>query len=283
MNLFKDQIVVITGAASGIGRAIARKAALLGMRIVLADVEREPLNELNQELELAQIQTITMVTDVRDSRHLQALAKKTQQVFGVPDYLFNNAGVGGPMHMAWENPIEKIRWVMDVNFYGMVNGVQAFLPAMLQANKPAYIINTASMAGFYTAPYLSAYEAAKHAVVAWTEALYHDLKTRNSAVRVLLLSPGWVKTNILNDTRNFEQNHHTPIDFDQYTDADAHWICSFARAVKKGIHPNEVAEQVFEAILQERFYVFTHPEMKHNIQNRLNAILEEQPPAELKW
>lgn len=282
MNQFEDKIAVITGAASGIGRSLALKAAQLKMKVVVADVEQQPLLAVADELKTYGAEVKAVVTDITDCHHVERLAEETMAQFGVPHLLFNNAGVGGPAGPIWEIPIEKLQWVLNVNLMGVVYGLKSFVPWMLNNGEESHIINTASMAGMYTAPYISCYQISKHAVVALTEALYHDLQVRNSKIGVSLLCPGWVKTNILNDVRNAPLPEEELV-ADQFTDEDIRWMVAFAKSVKRGIASDEVADIVFDAIKQKRFYIFTHPEMKKNIVNRSQSILAETAPVELEF
>lgn len=280
LNL-QNKVAVITGSASGIGRAIAQKAAQQGMKLVLADIDEKALNELRQQLEAKFQSEILQVTiDVTQESDLQKLANETIAAFGIPHLLVNNAGVTGPLGPVWETPTEKLKWAMDVNLYGIIYSLQAFIPHMLELQEQAYIVNNTSMASFYTAPYLTSYEISKHAAIALTEALYHDLQTKNSKLHVSVLCPGWVNTQILNADRN-SPFAAQEVSFEQFSAEDAKWILQFARKVRKGISPDKVADILFAALAKKQFYIFTHPDMKQVIKARLNAALEEKSPAQL--
>lgn len=280
MVKLQNKIIVITGAASGIGRALAFEAADRKMKLMLTDIEAIPLQETKQALEQQGVVVHTEIIDVTDPKALITLADITAEKLGVPDVLINNAGVSGPIGPIWELPLEKLKWNIGVNLFGVIHSLRAFLPSMIAKSDQRFIVNTASMAGFYTAPYLSAYEIAKHGVVALSEALHHDLKTRDSKIQVSVLAPGWVKTNILTAERNCPHPAEEP-NYENYSDKDAQWLIRFAKSVKRGMEPSNVAKIVFESLLQNKFYIFTHPEMKENIQNRAAAIMDEAAPSEL--
>jgi short-subunit dehydrogenase len=159
---------------------------------------------------------------------------------------------------------------------GIVYGLRAFVPMMLAAGEEAHIVNTSSMAGMYSAPYLSSYLMSKHAVAALTESLHHDLTSRKSRIGVSLLCPGFVKTNILQDRANIDA-----VNLDNYSLEDVRWIANFAKSVQQGIQTQAVAQAVFSAMIANKFYVFTEPKMKQTIQARMQAILDETAPTQL--
>ncbi|MGE3920329.1 MAG: SDR family NAD(P)-dependent oxidoreductase [Gammaproteobacteria bacterium] len=272
----KNKIAIITGAASGIGLALVKKSLSIGMKVVLADKNAQALSQLEEELSLINQTFYFCPTDVTQFSQVKRLIEKTIDYYGVPDILMNNAGSGGPLGPIWEIPLEALVATLELNLMGIVHGVKALMPIWLDVKKPAHIVNTASMAGFYSAPYLGAYEISKHAAVAYTESLFHDLQLRAPFISVSLLSPGWVNTNILTNSNS------------QYAaeleERDMEWLLNFGRAVKKGMEPEAVAELVFDAISQKRFYVFTDEGMKKEIiSKRLNAILNNQNPDSFSW
>ncbi len=276
---FQDKVAVITGGASGIGLGLVHCAVSYGMQVAIADIEAEPLFALQQALEAKGVAVIARVVNVTQEEQVTDFAKQCIEHFGRVDYLFNNAGVAGLIGPIWEIPTDKLQWMIDVNLMGVAYCVKAFMPYLLQQDS-GHIINTASMAGMYSAPYLSCYEISKHAVVALTEALYHDLQVRKSQIKVSLLCPGWVKTKILNAERNCPLPPHE-VPYENYTEQDAKWVSNFAKSVKRGITGDEVAKIVFDGIVNNKFYIFTHPTMKQNIKNRMQAIMDEDDPAQL--
>ena len=278
MRHFENKIAVITGAASGIGFAIAKKAAQLGMRVILADLDAKTLFAAEQRLQAESYDVKAYITDVSQEKDLFALAEHTITYYGVPQLLVNNAGIGGPIGPIWEVPLEQLQLTWNVNVLGIVYGLRAFMPWLLKSNDPTHIVNTASMAGFYSAPYLASYEMSKHAVVALTEALHHDLQRLASHIKVSLLCPGWVATNILQTSSNTLKAQP------DFSEVDMHWLLRFARSVKKGMLPEQIAEQVFAAIEEEKFYIFTDKTMRdHIIMQRLETIMAETGPIAFEF
>jgi NAD(P)-dependent dehydrogenase (short-subunit alcohol dehydrogenase family) len=281
MRHFENKIAVVTGAANGIGFAIAKKAAQLGMRVILADLDAKTLFAAEQLLKTQDYNVKAYVTDVSQEKEMAALAEQTIAHYGIPQLLVNNAGIGGPIGPIWEVPFDQLQLTWNINVFGIVHGLRAFMPWLLQSNEPAHIVNTASMAGFYSAPYLVSYEMSKHAAVALTEALYHDLQLIASHIKVSLLCPGWVTTNILNttsDTLGVQPQEGN------FSEVDMNWLLKFARSVKKGISTEQVANEVFAAIEQEKFYIFTDKKMKeHIIAKRLESILAEKNPVAFEF
>jgi NAD(P)-dependent dehydrogenase (short-subunit alcohol dehydrogenase family) len=278
MKDYKDKIAVITGAASGIGRALAEKCAAYGMHLVLADMNEKDLNPFAAKLMAQGIPVLAERVNVSKEEEILAFAHKTLTTVGPPDLLFNNAGIGGYAGPLWELSAEKLRFVLEVNLMSVFYGVRAFLPMMMAAkNDEAHIINTASMAGFYTFPSFSSYEISKHGVIVLSECLYHDLSQAQSKIRVSVLCPGGVNTAIMEGSRRYldegELNHATVSTHEEFL------ILKFLKLVKKGIDPSEVADYVFQAIAENKFYIFTHPYLKAVITERTQAILNENTPA----
>lgn len=281
MQNLTNKIAVITGAANGIGRALAFHCAKAQMRLVLADCNATKLEEVNQQLLQQNVASIAVVTDVTCEKQMQNLVDQTLQHFGTPDFLFNNAGVGGYVGAIWELTAEKLQWVMQVNFLSVFYGIQKFIPLMLAANKECHVINTASMAGLYTFPHFSSYVISKHAVVVLSECLYHDLATKNSKIKVAVLCPGGVRTNILEDSRNYPNNENA---FDANLSLqDARWIANFAKLVKNGLPPERIAEEVFQGIQENKFYIMTDNLLKETVRKRYEAIMQETQPAKLDF
>src|SRR6201996_2994771 len=188
-------VAVITGAASGIGTGLARKALSLGMRVVIADVQAEALNAFAATLEG---KVVAVPTDVSDPDAVEALAEHAYAEFGQVDLLFNNAGVMAT-GFSWE--IEPARWErsINVNFYGVLHGLRSFVPRLLKAGRPAHITNTSSVGGFLPSPMMAPYSVTKFAVVALTESLQGELNMLSAPIGVSLLAPGPVSSGIFND------------------------------------------------------------------------------------
>lgn len=281
MQDFTNKIAVITGAASGIGRAIAMHCAQEKMRVVLVDRDTIKLAEVCDLLKDQGSNVISCTADVTCENEIANVVDTTLQTFGVPHLLFNNAGVGGYVGPLWELTAEKMRWVMDVNFMSVFYGIQKFVPHMLKANIEGHIINTASMAGLYTFPHFASYVISKHAVVVISECLHHDLMAKQSKINVSVLCPGGVNTNILEGSRHYPDNHNA---FDNdLSPKDARWIANFAKLVRNGLSPAEVAEKVFAAIRNNKFYIITDPELKETANKRYQAIMNETQPIMLEF
>jgi NAD(P)-dependent dehydrogenase (short-subunit alcohol dehydrogenase family) len=250
----RGKTAVITGAASGIGRALAERLARERMRLVLADVDGRRLREVARRLSGA----IAVRTDVSRSSEVEALAARAYQRFGAVHLLCNNAGVA-EYGAVWEVPPRRWQRVLRVNLWGTIHGCLAFIPRMLAQGEPAHVVNTASMAGLVTPPLAGPYSVTKHAVVALSEALVQDLSLRGARIGVSLLCPGWVATRLGRSAPG----------------ADA----AVRSLIARGLPPEAVAERTVRAIRSGEFYVLTHPEMARAVQRRAEAILAGRPPS----
>jgi NAD(P)-dependent dehydrogenase (short-subunit alcohol dehydrogenase family) len=281
MNTFQGQVAVITGAASGIGRALAERCVQEGMKVVLADIEAQALLQTSRELTAQGAQILALQTDVSQAAEVERLAQETFKTYGAVHLLFNNAGVGAGKS-AWESPLEDWEWVLGVNLYGVIHGIRSFVPRMLENQTESYIVNTASIAGLTSGPGLSVYMASKHAVVSLTETLYHELTLRGANIRVSVLCPGFVKTNIQDAERNRPAHLQNAPDEQEgeqklsREEQEGEQILKLA--IQKGMSPKLQAEVVFEAIREERFYIYP-PEFKRGIQTRMEDILQLRNPT----
>ena len=253
MDEFRDKVAVVTGAASGIGFGLARRFASEGMKVVMADVEEPALKSAADELESDGAEILAVVTDVSDHAAVQSLAAATFDRFGTAHIVCNNAGIGTG-GLAWEVSEAKWRWIVGVNLMGVVHGIQAFVPRLVEQGD-GHVVNTASAAGLTTGPGMSPYFATKHAVVALSESLAADLAGVGSSVGVSVLCPQWVKTRISDAERN------RPMDVEPIEDApDGGAMREFIRSlIASGMEPSEVADHVVDAITSNRFYILTHP------------------------
>ncbi|MBT8208469.1 MAG: SDR family NAD(P)-dependent oxidoreductase, partial [Acidimicrobiia bacterium] len=195
MKELRGKVAVITGAASGIGAAIARECADRGMRVVLADLDDAGIDQLAAELGAKGAAAMAVPTDVTSKASVEALASTTVEHFGGAHLLCNNAGIGGG-GLSWETSRREWNDVMDVDFWGVLNGIEAFVPLMIRQDEPAHVVNTSSMAGVVTGAGMAAYRTAKFAVVALSETLFHDLDVVGAPIGVTVLCPGWVNTSI---------------------------------------------------------------------------------------
>jgi NAD(P)-dependent dehydrogenase (short-subunit alcohol dehydrogenase family) len=270
---------VITGAGSGFGLETARLAAQRGMNLVLVDVQADALEKAAAEFK--DVPVLARVVDVAKAEPMQALADAVQQRFGAPHFVFNNAGVGSG-GLIWENSLADWEWVMGVNVMGVVHGVRLFTPMMLAAAKadPAYaghIVNTASMAGMLNPPNMGVYNVSKHAVVALSETLYQDLSLVTDQVHASVLCPFFVPTGINQSHRNrpgeFAAGKPTKSQLISQAQTD--------KAVSSGkLTAADVAAMVFDAIDENRFYIFSHPQALAGVQTRLEDVMQQRNPSD---
>jgi NAD(P)-dependent dehydrogenase (short-subunit alcohol dehydrogenase family) len=274
MKEFRDRVAVVTGAASGIGKAISQRCVQEGMKTVLADIEAPALARAEKELKGIGAAVLAIRTDVSKADEVAALARKTLDAFGAVHLLVNNAGVGAGLTV-WESTLADWQWVMGVNLWGVIHGVRVFVPIMLAQDTEGYIVNTASAAGILPYHPSAPYQVTKHAVVALSENLYYSLGQRRAKLKTSVLCPGWVKTQILDSERNRPAELQNEFEYPQ----DEAVIKSFDEAIESGISPDRVADQVFAAIQAEQFYILTHPEYNLMVQRRTEDILQQRNPA----
>ncbi|MGF9660477.1 SDR family NAD(P)-dependent oxidoreductase [Arthrobacter crystallopoietes] len=271
---FAGRTAVVTGGASGIGFAMAQRFLQEGMRVAVADVEQSALDQATGELS-AHGEVVGVRTDVRRVEDLQALADAVLAKFGRVDVVCNNAGVetGGSFLSI---PEEAWRWVMDVNFFGVLNGCRVFLP-LLEANGGGHIVNTASVAAFNSGTAtMTPYCASKFAVLGMSESLEIELRTGGSNVGVSLLAPGPVKTRMVEAERN------RPADVPAATEPGRVAVMErlAATTAEIGLEPAEVADKVLDAIRDNSFFVLTHPQMAQSgVRRRLDWMTTGIPPA----
>lgn len=277
MKAFVNKVAVITGAASGIGLALANRCAQEGMKVVLADIEESALSQTAQAFQSKGVTFFACHTDVSKASDMEALAQKTLEIFGRVDLLFNNAGVGVGTTI-WESTLADWQWVMGVNLWGVIHGLRIFVPMMLAQDSVCHIVNTASIAGLLPYHPSAAYHVTKHAVVALSENLFTSLAQRSSKVKVSVLCPGWVKTKILDSERNrpvaLQNDPHQP----PPSGSEA-ILEDFRQAVNAGMPPEQLAEITFEAIRKEQFYILPHPEFNPVISRRMEDILLQRNPS----
>jgi NAD(P)-dependent dehydrogenase (short-subunit alcohol dehydrogenase family) len=280
MKDFAGRVAVITGAGSGFGREFAKLAHSLGMKLVLADIQRDALDATLAELRAAGAQAVGEVVDVAKSEQVLHLADRAYAEFGAVHLLFNNAGVAGG-GLVWENTERDWQWVLGVNLMGVVHGIHHFVPRMLEANRrgePGHIVNTASIAGFLCPPLMGVYNVSKHAVVALTETLHHDLALAKSTIGTSVLCPAFVPTGIAASERN------RPAELARDGELTASMRLAQAqseKAVSSGkMTAAEVAQITFDAIRAERFYVFTHEKILAAVEARFDAVLARTAPAD---
>jgi NAD(P)-dependent dehydrogenase (short-subunit alcohol dehydrogenase family) len=261
MGYFSGRTAVITGAASGFGLEAARIAAREGMNVVMADVMPEPLARAAAEVETLGAGVLPFTLDVSDADGMQAMADATVARFGVPHFVFNNAGVGLG-GLIWEHSVKDWAWIVGVNLMGVAHGVRVFTPLMLEAARqdPAYrghIVNTASMAGLVNMPNQGAYNVTKHAVVSLSETLFQDLALVSEQVQAHVLCPYFVPTGIAHSERARPDGMREPASL---TPSQRAAQIMSEKAVSSGkVSAAEVAQFVFDAMQAGRFYIFSHP------------------------
>lgn len=277
MKDFKGKVAVITGAASGFGHEFARSAAALGMRLVLADVERKALAAVAHELRKQGAEVVAQRVDVSRGRDVEDLAARAREAFGGVQLLFNNAGVacGG---YVWEHSEADWRWVLGVNLWGVIHGLRAFVPMMLEQQDECHIVNTASVAGLISPQFMAAYNVSKHGVVTLSETLYNDLRIAKANIGVTLLCPAFVNTGIAHSQRNRPR---------RLTNAAAATpsMRAMQQATEKAtsagkLSAADVARMTFDAIRNRRFYVVTHPNILPSVELRLQDVLAQRNPSD---
>ena len=278
MDDLTGKVAVITGAASGIGLAMAQRFADEGMKLVLADIERPALRRAGEALRRQGTAVLTVPTDVSLAADVTALAAATLTRFGELHLVCNNAGVGSRGLPMVELPLADFEWVLAVNLYGVIHGLRAFLPHLV-ANDEGHVVNTASMSGLYHLPRMGPYNASKAAVVALSETLRFELAAEGSRVGVSVLCPSWVRTDISTADRNRPERYAYMLDTDQM--AQVHEYKARRREIADiAIEPADVADQVCDAVKANRFYVMTHPASLQLFEERARRIIAGSDPVE---
>jgi NAD(P)-dependent dehydrogenase (short-subunit alcohol dehydrogenase family) len=275
MKVFEGKVAVVTGAAGGIGRALAEQAAAEGMSVVIADVDDEGLAGTAAQLESRGANVIVIHTDVSDPIAVESLAETAWSRLGGAHVVFNNAGVmaGG---LSWERSVEDWQWVLGVNLWGVINGIRSFIPRLIEQGEPAHVVNTASVAALIAGPFLSPYLASKHAVLAVTESAHHELALLSSPIRMSLLCPGAVKTGITDSERI---RPAALAKKGKSGAADKAFNSAVEAGIAKGSDPAAIALFVFDALRQDKFWILPHPEFKAMVEKRTQSVLDESNPV----
>lgn len=269
MEKFKNKTAFITGAASGIGLALAKAFAGAGSHVMLADINAEALMVAAKDItDNYSVEVDTVIVDTASADSVQAAVDAAIARFSKVHYVINNAGVslaGRPGQI----PLKDWQWITDINLLGLVYGVEGFVPHLIAHGEPAHIVNTASMAGHMTSPGMAPYHATKFAVVGYSEALAQELASTNIGVSVLC--PTWVKSNIHNtsDKRpTADTSKENPTKVSKTYQA-------IKSLVENGMEPETLAELVLKSIAAKRFYIFNDPEARAMVDVRRDLILKD--------
>jgi NAD(P)-dependent dehydrogenase (short-subunit alcohol dehydrogenase family) len=273
MKELKGKVAAVTGAASGLGRSMALAFAAEGMDLALADVDEVNLSSVQDEVLAKGVRAITLKVDVSNAQQIEIFRDQTLTRLGGVHVVCNNAGVS-PLGAVWENTPADWQWILGVNLWGVIHGVRAFAPHLIQQDE-GHFVNTASVAGLISPPGSGAYNVTKHGVVALSESLHHDLRERSSRVGVSVLCPAYVPTGIVDSERNRPKDLGASPKSEQTLAREA----MLRKAVTAGkISADQVAQAVVAAIREERFYILTHPRIKGAIQARMEDVLNESAP-----
>ncbi len=271
MKTLKDKVAVITGAASGIGCGIAERCATEGMKVVLADIEPDALSRTRSAMEARGAEVRSIPTDVSDPKDVERLAEKSLGYFGSVHLLCNNAGVRTDGSI-WESTLNDWKWVMGVNLWGIIHGLRTFVPIMLEQNTEAHIVNTASIAGLISPHPSASYTVSKHAVVALSEQLYHELSKQEAQIGVSVLCPSYVNTRIMDAARN------RPPELRDGSHKVEETMEAAGQAIRDGMPPAKLADYIFDAVTKGKFWIRPHPEVEDGVRMHLEDILEGRNP-----
>jgi NAD(P)-dependent dehydrogenase (short-subunit alcohol dehydrogenase family) len=283
MREFKNKVAVITGAASGIGRGLDRRATREGMKVVLADIERVALNQTEEELKRSGANVISVITDVSKLEDIENLARLTIDTFGEVHFLCNNAGVGMGGFL-WDCTLTDFNWVIGVNLWGVIHGIRTFIPIMLKQNNECHIVNTASMSGLITGEAANGiYSITKHGVVALSESLQTAFIQLNRKIGVSVVCPGIVNTKIINCERNRPEelcglNYETSMErfIKRYPKAEE-TVKEYVKMYEEGTSPDQAGDIIFECVKKNIFYIFTDTgsDWKDLMEARFEGILKD--------
>ena len=261
-----NPVAVITGAASGIGLALAAECVSQGLSVMMVDKNEEILmQQANQLRAVARATVHAEVCDVSSEDKMLQLAKTAFATFGHVDVLINNAGISGPIAPLWELPSAQIRQVMDVNVYGIIYGIKAFLPYWFERNQTAHIVNMASVYGLCSGSQLAAYTMSKHAVVALSESLYFDLRRLEKPIQVSVVCPTLTNTNLISNS---------------FADEPSLFHTLLNRSLEDAQSPEDVAAIIMHGVAQKIFYIFPDAEVKRYCEEYKNALMDQSAPHE---
>ena len=266
MELKPNQVALVTGAASGIGKGLVQACAGRKMRIVAADIDAAKLAGLSSKLAALHCEHVVWQGDVADPQQVAALAELAYERYGEVNLLCNNAGVMFT-GLSWECSVEVWKKTLDINLFGALHGIQQFVPRMLQQSSPAHIVNTASLAGLLASPLMGPYSVSKHALVALSETLHYELQSVKANIGVSVLCPAQVASNIMQQIDGQTESEPTKN------------LNAFLRSgINQGMAPAAVAAQVLAAVEQQQFWIFTHPDFKSSYLAKAQSLVDEVNP-----
>jgi len=284
---YTGKTAVITGAASGLGLGIARACGVRGMKLVLTDIDASKLYEVSRELSDSGLEVLALAANVAEVDDMERLAYRAFERFGAVHLLFNNAGVLGESSML-DAMLKDWEWIMGVNLWGVINSIRAFVPRMLESGQAGRVVNIAGTAGFISGPGAGIYRMTKQAVVSLSESLYHELALLNPQVRVSLVAPAFVKTDIMEAEKNRPPKLQCFARTAAVNPVEEAVLGFFHQQVAAAPEPEAVAEAIFSGIDHNKFYIFT-PSLSQDqpsrvlLQNRWENIMEERNPETAAW
>lgn len=277
MKNFESRVAVITGGASGIGLGMARAFAKRQMKLVIADLDQDAMSAAAAEFRGMNIDVVTKLCDVSRLEDVEALADYTMETYGAVHVLCNNAGVGIPTP-THKMKLQDWKWIIDVDLWGPIYGVQTFLP-LIEQQEEGHINSTSSMAGLIAGRKMGAYNVAKHGVVALMATLERELRAKKSAVTASVLCPGPIKTNISSHSVEYRpENTDGTVQTPKHKSVKGQNTGDRMEAVMAeiGLDPDEVGEMVIDAIARDKFWVLTHPRWTKAIGNMLESMRADQ-------
>ncbi len=281
MDNLAGKIAVVTGATRGIGRSIAERCVVEGMKVVLVGRNKEALTFFQDEIRAQGGTALAVPTDVSQYDQVESLAQKTLEVYGAVHLLVNNAGLVGledVLKPVWEVPLLEWDQLLSVNLWGVVYGIRAFIPIMLEQKDECHVVNVSSINGLCNWAIAGAYSTTKHGVVALSESLDKGLQAQGANIKVTVACPGQVSTDIVGHmVDSWRKSSGKPLnDLDS---ENQERLRAFEQQIKDGMATAEFTDLLFEAIRKDQFYVLTHPWIKESVKTRMEDIIEERNPT----
>lgn len=274
MKELAGKVAVVTGAAHGIGRAMAERFAAEGMRVVVSDYAERPLRDLERALLREGTEVISVTCDVTSEEDNEYLASRTFERFGGAHLLCLNAGVGTDLTTLWNQTRDSWEWVLGANLWGVIHGVHAFMPRMLEQADPSRVIISSSMSGLFAMPINSAYHVAKYAVQGYAECLHFELEKKKARVSVSVLCPGMVRTRFMETSASRPK---APGEAAR-TSQQQEWIDAYTEMIGSGLPPEEVAGHVIDAVREDKFWIFPSTAPLGAVSSRTEDILAQRNP-----